>query len=289
MKSNKLLNKLFLGAGVMKAGTTWLYNILKDHPEIYFSPEKEIHFWADSYGDSNYLSPINRLNKVKTMLDRASNQKNINQYRQLLRWTHIYLKQEIDEEWYQKLFILNKQENRYNTDFSNVTCHMSAEGWQKAKEISQQLRVIYVLRDPIERLWSHIKFHHQYAGKEMNFDEWSKKDFKYFIQRPHVWKNCEYAKWIEVMRNNLGDDEFKLLYFEDFRADPKGQFEVVEDFLGIAHHDYPAAKIAKKVNPSKSIPMPENYVSVAKQLLKGEVQKLEKANIPIHPKWMNLR
>ena len=37
---DNIINKLFLGAGCMKAGTTWLYGLLKDHPEIYFSFEK---------------------------------------------------------------------------------------------------------------------------------------------------------------------------------------------------------------------------------------------------------
>jgi arylsulfatase A-like enzyme len=35
----------FLGIGVQKAGTTWLYEILKRHPDVEFPAGKEIHFW----------------------------------------------------------------------------------------------------------------------------------------------------------------------------------------------------------------------------------------------------
>src|SRR6185312_178498 len=35
----------FLGIGAQKAGTTWLYENLKRHPEISFPAEKEVHFW----------------------------------------------------------------------------------------------------------------------------------------------------------------------------------------------------------------------------------------------------
>jgi arylsulfatase A-like enzyme len=35
----------FLGIGAQKAGTTWLYERLKRHPDIYVPPEKELHFW----------------------------------------------------------------------------------------------------------------------------------------------------------------------------------------------------------------------------------------------------
>jgi len=35
----------FLGIGAQKAGTTWLYENLKQHPDLYFPPMKEVHFW----------------------------------------------------------------------------------------------------------------------------------------------------------------------------------------------------------------------------------------------------
>eukprot|EP00493_Phyllostaurus_siculus_P000433 UN00435 len=36
-----MIDNLFLSVGAMKAGTTWLYEQLKNHPEIHFTPEKE--------------------------------------------------------------------------------------------------------------------------------------------------------------------------------------------------------------------------------------------------------
>src|SRR5271155_4863005 len=34
-----------MGIGAQKAGTTWLYETLKRHPEIGFPAGKEVHFW----------------------------------------------------------------------------------------------------------------------------------------------------------------------------------------------------------------------------------------------------
>jgi len=44
-----MINNLFLSVGAMKAGTTWLYKQLQYHPEIYFTPEKEIHYFANKH------------------------------------------------------------------------------------------------------------------------------------------------------------------------------------------------------------------------------------------------
>lgn len=35
----------FLGIGVQKSGTTWLDKCLREHPDIYLPPQKEVHFF----------------------------------------------------------------------------------------------------------------------------------------------------------------------------------------------------------------------------------------------------
>jgi len=45
-----------IGIGVPRAGTTWLYQLLASHPDVYMSPTKEIHFfdWHYSKGEKWY-------------------------------------------------------------------------------------------------------------------------------------------------------------------------------------------------------------------------------------------
>lgn len=44
----------FYGIGAQKAGTTWLYEMLKGHPQIYLPKRKEIHYW--DHNDARQLS-----------------------------------------------------------------------------------------------------------------------------------------------------------------------------------------------------------------------------------------
>ena len=39
----------FICIGVQRAGTTWLYECLKEHPEIFVPETKELHFFNDNY------------------------------------------------------------------------------------------------------------------------------------------------------------------------------------------------------------------------------------------------
>ena len=35
----------FLGVGTQKGGTTTLYRLLRQHPEVFIPKEKEVHYW----------------------------------------------------------------------------------------------------------------------------------------------------------------------------------------------------------------------------------------------------
>jgi len=159
------MKKLFLSVGAMKAGTTWLYGILKHHPSLYFTPEKEIHFLSEYYLKSGVLNDENRLRNVKGKLANT-NIKHIGIYRMMCRWCAMYLEGKIDFKWYDRVFSLNKTKT-YNCDFSNLSCHIKAEDWADLRS-NYDVKVLYILRDPIKRLWSHIKFHHQFSGKKLD-------------------------------------------------------------------------------------------------------------------------
>lgn len=60
----------FICIGSQRAGTTWLYECLKEHPEVYVPLTKELHFFDRFYseGVESYSSnfPIDEIDKVKT-------------------------------------------------------------------------------------------------------------------------------------------------------------------------------------------------------------------------------
>ena len=50
------MRNMFLSVGAMKAGTTFLFNVMKQHPDVFFTPEKEVHYYAHIYGLDRFLS-----------------------------------------------------------------------------------------------------------------------------------------------------------------------------------------------------------------------------------------
>lgn len=281
-----ILNKLFLNAGAMKAGTTWLYSILREHPDLYFTYEKEIHFWSDYTLHSNTLSAKNRIQKAKTVIGNNQNEENIRKFEQLVQWYAKFLAKDINLQWYADLFSFNRKAQAYNCDFSNLTCHMNDEGWKLVRHVAKEVKVIYILRDPVSRLWSHIKFHHQFVGQQEDFTTWSAGKFEAFISSHFIWPNCEYARWIDIMKRNLSEDEFKIFYFEDLVSRPVQELRKLEDFLGISNMDYSKLELDKPINASKKIEMPEAFTEVALKMLLPEMEKLDNIQVKRHESWL---
>ena len=51
-ETGRSMPQFFLGIGAQKAGTTWLGVYFARHPEVYFSPIKELHFFDAMHGGS---------------------------------------------------------------------------------------------------------------------------------------------------------------------------------------------------------------------------------------------
>lgn len=264
----------------MKAGTTWLYSILKEHPSLYFTPEKEIHFLYDHYVQKDFLSDEFRMKNVKSKLDPKINHMGI--YRMLTRWSAMYLEKDIDINWYNRIFSLNKT-RKYNCDFSNLSCHLAADDW---KDLSSHfdIKVIYILRDPLKRLWSHIKFHYQFSGKELDFHNWGKERFDDLIRKPFIWENVIYGKRIKSLNEGVRKSDLKILYFENLVGDPKVKINEITDFLRIERLIIEQPKLNAKINVSNKIEMPENFIQSGKEQLAPIYDELKKMNYS-HSKW----
>ena len=80
-----MTNTLLLCIGAQKAGTTWLADYLRDHPEVHLPPVKEVHFfdarfapkWCAKYEEemlAEFQAETARLN-LQTCGDPALQQK----------------------------------------------------------------------------------------------------------------------------------------------------------------------------------------------------------------------
>lgn len=286
MSNQKIFGNLFLGIGAMKAGTTWLYAVLDRHPQLHFTPEKELHYFYHRYVDSALLSEPRRLqNARERYIFRFDPAKaNIDRIRQNLHWVSAYLDTPVDNFWYRNLFQL-RHAQMYACDFSNLNAHLPAQAWPQIAAQCETLRVLYTMRDPVRRLWSHAKFHLEVTGQTENLRNWGPGEFDRFVRQPHIWNNAEYGRVLRNLRAGLPPDSWKAIFYEDLHRDQTGTLRDIEGFLGVKHHSYPPQVLARRFTESIKLEMPDYFEDMFAPDVARIKHEVEEAGFSLPQGW----
>jgi len=194
-KVNKLPNLFIVGAG--KSGTTSLYEYLKEHPDVYMSPIKEPHFLADK--------------------------------RKLMEHFDINIKDIItNEKDYLKLFQGAKNEKILG---EASTSYLYYTDPKIIKEKFPNSKIIIMLRNPIERAWSHYLM-----GIRGGFINPYKISFREAINKfPIIIRLGFYSKNVYRYLKVFGSD-LHIILFDDFRENTLEVIEKVYQFLDINNY-----------------------------------------------------
>lgn len=285
------VEKLFLSVGAMKAGTTFLFNVLSRHPDLYFTPEKELHYFAHTQNLSRQLqqplvtgSPLSppgiqpgtvlshdfrrhRLSAV--MRNRFSKIQDADVLRDIVKWyADRYLTDPIDEAWFDRVF--DEAGDRWACDFSNYNALLSDEGWSAVRQHCGTLRVMYVLREPIDRLWSHMKFEYLPAGLRDQLVNGDPSAVEAFLSSGSS-AHARYSEIIASLKHNLRPEELFIVRLEDIVSDLDGQLSKLSDFLGIQRVTYKKVDPARKANSTEELDIPASFLARFEDVLAKEI------------------
>ncbi|MDX2274524.1 MAG: sulfotransferase [Hyphomonadaceae bacterium] len=295
------VNKLFLSVGAMKAGTTFLFNALSRHPDLHFTPEKELHYFAHIAGLSSELSrPLRprrdvphtsvgagqilthdfRRHRLATVMrNRYARVNDAAKVRDITSWyAERYLIDPIDQAWFKGAFETpaGSPGDKWCCEFSNYNALLSEAGWAAVRRHCAELRVMYVMREPVERLWSHIKFEFLPAGKRQALIDGDLDEIDRFLAS-HSSAHARYTSITESLQRNLAPQERFIVKLEDILADLPGQLGKLSDFLGIARIDFAGVNPARKSNVTEALPIPPHVLERLRSALAPELTFYETA------------
>ncbi len=139
----------FLCIGAHKAGTTWLYQQLDSHPDFWMPPVKELHYF-------DQLSRVQRAAHPRCKDERDR--------RFLERLKSLSAEPDIDLENYGRLF--EPKGSLFSGDISPNYSTLSNEVIREIVGYFPNLKVIFLVRDPVERVWSHLSMEVHYGQIE---------------------------------------------------------------------------------------------------------------------------
>ena len=196
----------FIIGGAPKAGTTSLYKYLSVHPEIFMSSPKEVNYFSN--------------NEIKA---------------QGLYYNSFMVK-ELAE--YQKLF--DKVINEKAIGEASVSYLFYPKTPQKIKKIIPDVKIIIILRNPLERGYSHYLMDYKLGLVKLPYDQivYRKSNHKYIDL--YYQQYVELGLYYEQVRRYIdifGETNVKIILNEDMNKDTKSVVKEILEYLGVSSTD----------------------------------------------------
>ncbi|WP_234571538.1 sulfotransferase family protein [Rhodohalobacter sp. 614A] len=204
----------FIGIGAMRCGSTWISQVLSEHPEVYIPASlKEVHFFDAFYKNSK-----------RDKKERWNYGRGIEWYMNLLNEGGSHLKSgEITPNYLYD----NEAPNLIKQDFPDV-------------------KIIVSLRDKVERSLSHFQFVKMHNYLETTGDDLA--DYKKYDSDYHFSDYSHYEE--RLKRYHELFDDILVINFEDIKERPSIVCKQLYGFLGIEDEFQPAC-LNKKMNKSR--------------------------------------
>ena len=222
----------FLCIGARKAGTTWLHTNLSQHPQVYLPPVKETHYFDHRYtllvqrlfGNASFLRNARRhLRDTWASVKRDGS-------REELRWALHYCLRPRNDKWYRSLF-----------PDRGYVCGEVCPGYARIPErriahlakIMPKVKLIYLLRDPIECAWSSASAHFEQKLGTRGIYKASPQSVTHYLTKKNSVTHLRYADNLSNWQRHFPREQILISYFERLKANPHEVFVRVLDFLGL--------------------------------------------------------
>ena len=219
----------FLCIGAHKGGTTWLYQQLDSHPAFWMPPFKELHYFDQLSNVERASSPRCRDERDLRFLESIKN---------------LSAKPYIDLENYARLF--EPKGSLLSGDISPNYSTLSNGVIRRVVGYFPNLKVLFLARDPVERLWSHLSMEVRYRQIEpfdvTNIDEVNRNLLRRGM-RLRSYPSAVVARW----KRHVQPDRFRIYFFDDLQGNPTELRRSILRFLD-ADPDKPGRRVMADYN-----------------------------------------
>ncbi|MDQ5809232.1 MAG: sulfotransferase [Actinomycetota bacterium] len=223
----------FLIIGAQKAGTTWLHRNLQTHPRIWMPKEKELHYFDEKV--KNESSLVSRLRGERAMDERWRRQlrRQLGRYDKEfslrnLMWDLNYFFRPYNDKWYASLFRQGrgKVTGEATPDYSIIDGAAVAH----VHEIMPKARIIFMMRNPIERMWSQALMDYR---MEVSPEKINEEIFlRHFDgRRPRLFS--DYRRTLENWGSFYPHEQIFVGFLEDVHFYPNRLLKRLYRFLGV--------------------------------------------------------
>ena len=274
----------FIGIGAQKAGTSWLARSLRRHPRIWLAPVKEVHYFDrfPRYPSPSHLAVANPVERLlgRGPCSRASRKVLFRRCLSLLRhpgWRHLlwecrFVFGTYGDDWYRSLF--QNTRGQVAGEITPAYSLLDRSDVAEVKRVAPDAKIIFVMRNPIERAWSQFRFGAAKRG-ERRLSVPSVEGFSAMLAAPRYALRSNYARTIRIWREYFCEEQMLLGFYDEIQDDAQLFLRRVMAFLGVEMHPRCIASACRRrVNVSPSLRMPQGIREVLVNTYAAQIREL---------------
>jgi len=277
---------LVFGIGATRAGTSWLYRYLAQHPDCALPPIKELHFFDRAAGGAAFaLDGLRRvesraaqaLARAKTGAEALAARRRLDAARALAR---ILDAETLDLDAYLSFLADQLRDGAHLVaDITPAYGLLPAETLGRMAGLCEDVRFVYVLREPVARLWSNMRLMAARRARVSGVDRaqaLSRISRRWLDgKEPELDARANYAATLENLGRAVPEDQRLVLFHEDLFDPERGPatVEALAVFLGIRPmaaplcdvvHDAPPAELPPALRAEMRARLAPQYEAVAR-------------------------
>lgn len=236
----------FLCIGAQKAGTTWLDANLRRHPGIWMPWIKELQYFNDVHIPAHRAwTGRHRLehgSRAATRLLRLAEGDESVVERIQLMWG-----EPVSDDWYGRIFAHARPEQICGEVTPEYSL-LPPEGIAHVRRLNPRMKIIFLMRDPVERCWSHLRM--LARGRE---------DFDYLAaaRSPEVRARSDYARILRDWTGAFGEGQVLTAWIEEVAEAPEAFLLQVVEFLGLEWHPRVGGRAKEPVFVGPELQLPD--------------------------------
>lgn len=282
MSTNGIEN-FFVGIGAQKSGTTWLARMLASHPDIFVTPVKEIHYFDHLRGLTEHLSQKKRRSRHRKYYQRMWTQwSRYSEYRAQRPWWRDYMASPIDDDWYRSLF-RHRGHATFAGEITPEYAILGTEGLGHIKRLAPEARVIFIMRNPVDRLWSQVL--HQCRSRGLDANRQSTEAIAAMLAEPRFGELADYAQTLDDMANVFREDQTLVLFYEDMHADRLAALRQVCRFIGTSFDPSYFTELGRRFNRSQQAALPAPVRAHMRELCRDQADAVRQRVGRIPDAW----
>jgi Sulfotransferase domain. len=244
----------FLCIGTQKAGTSWLYEQLRQHPNIWMPPIKELHYFDHLYCESSRnWSKWHIKHSAKRIIKHEINSNNATNFDYIRYIASLASEPMLTEAWYKKAFDRPAAKNKVVGDITPEYCQIGDEGISYLKGLLTDVKILWIIRDPFERMLSQLRMNAERQGvnEASPTEKWMELAYS-----PDILSRGNYLDYIPRWEAQFSEDNLRYIPFKHIADQASHVLQNIEDFIGVQNWDGYASP-EKKIHATQAFDLTE--------------------------------